>query len=223
VAQGDTDENGIFQRSSCDPQPLIVIAQDGDDLTASGLSNEWKSPSGSWWSWWIVSPKAYDYAAFTYTDRPIYRPGQTVFFKSILRSDDDVEYSTLPEGTSVTLRIRDARDNVVQTYELAANSFGTVNGDFSIAEGAMLGNYAVEVELNGERQRQEFKVQDYRKPDFQETVSTDREKYVNGDTVQVTVQAEYFFGEPVANAPISIQQYNLWEYTDYWSDFLNQL
>jgi uncharacterized protein YfaS (alpha-2-macroglobulin family) len=82
----------------------------------------------------------------------------------------------------------------------------------------MLGDYAVEVEVNGERHRQEFKVQDYRKPDFQVTVSTDREKYVNGDTVEVTVQAEYFFGEPVANAPISIQQYNLWEYTDYWAE-----
>jgi uncharacterized protein YfaS (alpha-2-macroglobulin family) len=219
VAQGQADGNGIFRSEvSRDPQPLIVIAQDGEDITASGLSNEWKSPSGSWWGWWNAAPIARDYAAFIYTDRPIYRPGQTVFFKAILRSDEDVAYTTLPEGTLVTVHIRDARDNVVQTYELAVNSFGSVNGEFIIAEGAMLGDYAVEVELDGERLRQEFKVQDYRKPDYQVKVSTDGEKYVNGDTVEVTVQAEYFFGEPVANASIAIKQYNLWEYTDYWAE-----
>jgi alpha-2-macroglobulin len=219
VVQGETDGNGIFRSEvGRDPQPLIVIAQDGEDITVSGLSNEWTSPSGSWWSWWAAAPKVSSYVAFIYTDRPIYRPGQTVFFKAILRSDEDVAYSTLPEGTPLTVRIRDARDNVVQTYDLAASSFGSVDGDFTIAEGAMLGSYDVEVELDGERQRQEFKVQDYRKPDYQVTVNTDMDKYVSGGTVQVTVQAEYFFGEPVANAPISVQQYNLWEYTDYWAE-----
>ena len=67
---------------------------------------------------------------YIYTDRPIYKPGQTVYFKAIVRDDEDALLSVPPEGTAVTLRIRDGRDNVVQTFELTTNYFGTINGQF---------------------------------------------------------------------------------------------
>ena len=212
LANGRSDANGIFETAVIrDPQPLIVIAQDGDDITASGLSNEWRSRNSQWWGWWQPSPEANDYAAYVYTDRPIYRPGQTVFFKAIVRSDDDAIIDILPAGTPVTVRIRDARDNVVQTQALTTNDFGTVDGQFQLAEGAMLGNYAVEIDLDGESHRQTFKVEDYRKLDYQVTVTTDKEHYVAGETIEVTVEAAYFFGEPVVDAQVVLNQFSLWE------------
>lgn len=211
LANGRSDANGIFRVPvTRDPQPLIVVAQDGSDITASGLSTEWRT-GGSWWGWWGASPAANDYAAYVYTDRPIYRPDQTVFFKAIVRRDDDAIISLLPAGTPVTVRIRDARNNVVQTQELTTNDFGTVNGQFQLAEGAMLGSYAVEVVLAGESHRQVFKVEDYRKPDYQVTVTTNKAQYVVGEKIEVTVEAAYFFGEPVVDAQVVINQFNLWE------------
>ncbi len=75
----------------------------------------------------------------------------------------------------------------------------------------MLGNYAVEMVVDGEAHRQVFKVQDYRKPDYQVQVTPERTRYVAGETVTVTVESRYFFGEPVANAPLEIKIYRLGE------------
>lgn len=90
------------------------------------------------------------YAVHIYTDRPIYRPEQTVFYKiSILRHDNDAILSLLPPDTPVMVRIRDARDNnIVQTTTHQTNEFGTLHGEFQIAAGAMLGDYAIEVVLS---------------------------------------------------------------------------
>lgn len=210
VARGITDDQGICRTQvPRDPQPLIVIGRVGEDITAAGLSNEWLSPSGSWWGWWRPAPSARRYAVYIYTDRPIYRPGQTVFFKGLLRRDDDAVLSRPPVGTPVTVRIRDARNNVVQTLHLTTGEFGTVFGQFSLAEGAMLGDYTVEMVVDGEAHRQIFKVQDYRKPDYQVQVTPERTRYVAGETITVTVESRYFFGEPVAGAPAEVKIYQL--------------
>jgi len=230
LEQGRSDQDGVFQAQiDRDPQPLIVVAEDsreltgheieGTDITASGLSNEWQSTYNSWWGWWRPAPLSSHYAVYLQTDRPIYRPGQTVYFKAIARQDNDAQIDLLPEGTPLTLRVRDARDNVVQTFELTTNDFGSANGEFQLAEGAMLGDYNLEAVLDGESHRQVFKVQDYRKPDYQVEITTDAAHYVLGDEIQVEVNASYFFGQPVANASISIQRYELQPYYSYrWSD-----
>ncbi|MCK4832937.1 MAG: hypothetical protein KAS81_09215, partial [Anaerolineales bacterium] len=218
IASGRADENGIYETEvDRDPQPLIVVARDGDDITASGLSNEWRTGSVGWYGWWQPEPTGQQYAAHVYTDRPIYRPGQDVFFKAIIRQDDDAILDLFPAGAPVTARIRDARNNLVQTFELTSNDFGAVNGSFQLAEGAMLGSYAVEILVEGESHRQTFKVEEYRKPDYQVNIVTDAERYVVGDTVEVTVDSSYFFGEPVPNADLVVRKFVLGE-TEWWMD-----
>ncbi|MCI0393317.1 MAG: Ig-like domain-containing protein [Chloroflexi bacterium] len=220
---GRTNGLGVFRATIPDYEaggppsiePLIVIARNGDDVTASGLTPEWR---GSWWGWSEPAPDAPGYAAYIYTDRPIYKPGQIVFFKATIRNDADAVLTVLPAGTPVTVRIRDARNNVVQTQELISNDFGSVDGSFQLAEGAMLGHYKVEIVLDGESHSQSFKVEDYRKPDYQVTVTTNTDRAIAGETIEITVDTRYFFGEPVANAQVSIQSFLLgenyyWEYS----------
>ncbi|HEX6386276.1 MAG TPA: Ig-like domain-containing protein [Anaerolineae bacterium] len=216
LGSGQAAASGIF-RTTIPPyeeggpasiEPLIVVAGSGNDITVSGLAPEWSNSSG-WGNWWLPTPAGLDSAAFVYTDRPIYKPGQTVYFKAIVRRDDDALLTLLPAGTAVTVRIRDARDNVVQTIELTTNDFGSVDGSFQLAEGAMLGRWNVEVVVNGDSHRQVFKVEDYRKPDYEVRVTTDVERYVLGDTMEVTVDTNYFFGEPVPNASIQIKRFVL--------------
>ena len=218
LANGRTDENGVYRTSvSRDPQPLIVIAQDGNDITASGLSNEWRSRGGQWWGWWRTAPTAPQIAAHIYTERPIYKPGQTVYFKAIIRSDEDAILDMPPEGTTVTTRMRDERNNVVQTLELFTNHYGTVHGQFNLAEGAMLGEYHVEIEVDNDVQRQLFKVEDYRKPDFEVTLANSEQTVIAGEAVEVTIDANYYFGEPVPEADITVKQYVLAE-RDWWDE-----
>jgi uncharacterized protein YfaS (alpha-2-macroglobulin family) len=210
LTQGETNEKGVYRTEvNRYPQPLIVVARQGNDYTVSGLSNEWRTSTGYWWGWWVPTPTTRDISAYIYTDRPIYKPGQQVYFKAILRHDDDATLSLPDEGTPVSVRIRDARNNIVQTIELTTNAFGAIDGEFHLAEGAMLGNYAVEVSLDEGALRQQFKVQDYKKPDIQINVASETEKYITGDPIDITVDTQYFFGEPVANAQLSIHQYIL--------------
>ncbi|HLF89465.1 MAG TPA: MG2 domain-containing protein, partial [Anaerolineales bacterium] len=220
IRQGTTDEDGLYRTSvSQNPEPLIVVAQIGDDFTAAGLSWEWNSVYGAWWGWWRPAPQTRTFSAHIFTDRPIYKPGQTVYFKAVIRRDQDALLSLPAEGTPITVRIRDARNNVVTTMELLTSEFGTVNGEFAIAEGAMLGDYAVEVVWNDDFLQQIFKVQDYRKPDMQVTVTTDAPSYVEGDTITAHVDTRYFFGEPVPNADLTILKFvHSQGYYDWWAD-----
>jgi uncharacterized protein YfaS (alpha-2-macroglobulin family) len=231
LAQGIADENGLF-RTELLPfeeggpaalEPLIIVAQSGNDITVSGLSPEWQSGSG-YRDWWSPQPASATSAAFIFTERPIYKPGQTVYFKAIVRQNDDALLTVPPAGTAVTIHIRDARNNVVQTQELFTNDFGSVDGRFLLAEGAMLGQYTVAVTAYNQTHSQIFKVEDYRKPDYSVTVTTDQPSYLPGDTVQITVDAAYYFGEPVANAQVTIRRFTsdavrYYGAQDWWEDY----
>ena len=156
------------------------------------------------------------------TDRPIYRPGQTVFYKAIVRNDDDGAVSLPPLGTQVIVRLIDSRDNVVRTRFLATDEFGAVYDSFAVAEGAMLGEYAVEVQpvtaggALDQPRRQTFKVEEYRKPDFSVTITPAAPDMIAGDVISVTIDAQYLFGEPVADANITFRRFRLYDYYDYW-------
>jgi uncharacterized protein YfaS (alpha-2-macroglobulin family) len=210
IDSGTSDIVGVYRsRFSKEDEPYLVVARVGSDISVSGLDRSWKERE-SIWSWRSFSREEQkEYGINTYTDRPIYRPGQTVYFKSILRQDDDAVISLPYQGTPVLVRIRDSRDNLVQSYELSTNSFGTANGEFILSDGAMVGDYTIEVEALGKTIQQIFKVQDYKKPDIQTTLETDAEQYVDGEDIRLTLSADYFFGEPVRDADVSLWAYDL--------------
>ena len=212
VANGRSSAEGLFQTElPSEANPEFVLVQDGDDLVASGFGGAWELGyrRGS------APPET---LIHIHTDRPIYRPGHTVYYKAFLRDNDDVQMEPLPENSEVTARIRDSRENVVQTFELMTNHFGSVNGQFVLADGAMLGEYHVEIVApDGRTVSQLFKVEDYRKPEYEVTVSTDADDYLTDDTVSVTVDSAYFFGEPVVNADVKVLLFSRSD--NYWDEW----
>jgi hypothetical protein len=129
-----------------------------------------------------------------------------------------------PADTPALVRVRDGRNNVVQTLNLRTNAFGTIHGAFDLAEGAMLGTYAIEATVDQELHRQAFKVEDYRKPDYKVMVSTNGSRFISGETIEGTVESAYFFGEPVSGAKVAIKLYYLreryWWETDTGSEYI---
>jgi len=163
------------------------------DVTLAGFGG-WNSYSSyDYTDRSYLLPDGQPYLAYIYTERPIYRPGQAVNFKAILRKDDDVRYSLPAEGTPVKVRVLDARENAIENMELTTNRFGTVNSAFTISEGAMLGHYQIEVEVNGVTTSQTFQVEDYRKPDYQVKLTSlqpeKQNKFVRGEEMQVQIDA----------------------------------
>ena len=237
LAEGTTDARGVARlalpaaTTDAANAPYTVVAQSGSDVTFSGLTYELQSVGPTYGDdeWWLSRQASLVPPAFSVhiqTDRPIYRPGQTVYYKAILRLEDDGVVSLPPVGTQVIVRLRDARDNVVRTKWLATDDFGAVYDAFALAEGAMLGEYNVEVRGVGpdgaaETHSQPFEVQEYRKPDFSVTVTTPPE-VVAGEPMTVTVKAEYLFGQPVAAARVTVNPYELYGYYDYYYDDAGQ-
>ncbi|MCB0173793.1 MAG: Ig-like domain-containing protein, partial [Anaerolineae bacterium] len=143
------------------------------------------------------------YNANLYTDRNIYRPGQTVYFKGIIRADDDAHYS-LPGSVEVaTLLVTDSQGKEIFNDELPLSRMGTVNGSFDLDANAGLGFYSMQIQLAPDINfYHDFQVAAYRKPEFLVTAETDKAEYSQGEMVQVTAAAEYFFGGPVSNADV---------------------
>ncbi len=221
IRESHTDSDGVYQTTiPNNHEPLIVVARQGKyDVTAAGVSSTWSS-SWSYWDYWRPpTPYASRHLAYIYTDRPIYRPGQTVNYKAILRQEDDMNYSLLPINTSVQVRIKDARGNLLETALHKTNAYGSIHSSFSLTEGTALGDYTIEVDLEGNIFEGHFKVQEYHKPDLQINISSDATSYVQGDEITINVKAEYLFGEPVKDAKITIHEYQLGEfYGYYWEE-----
>ncbi|MCD6291660.1 MAG: Ig-like domain-containing protein [Anaerolineae bacterium] len=214
TATGQTDDNGVFYNHLSDrhkawDSPYVFAGEPGDEdfAVATAQWNRGITP----WDFDLSMGYNSPVAAYIYTDRPIYRPGQTVHWKGIIRRDDDAHYTLLPPGTPITVTISDEFGNEVYHATVPLSPMGTVHGDFALDAEAGLGTYQLQLqgtlpELPQERRTWRssigFRVAEYRKPEYEIQVKTDRPEYVQGDTISTTVQAKYFFGGPVKNAKV---------------------
>ena len=151
-----------------------------------------------------------DFVAQVYPDRRIYRPGQTIYFKGLVRVDNDANYAVPPLGSTAWVVIRDAQYREVYNQELPINDMGTVNGSLVLDSEASLGTYSLELlygtdpetRIGGTAAFANFNVAEYRKPEFLVEASTDRDEYVQGEEITLNVDTEFFFGGPVTEAEV---------------------
>ncbi|HET9221186.1 MAG TPA: Ig-like domain-containing protein, partial [Roseiflexaceae bacterium] len=156
--------------------------------------------------WELGLPMAGDLPEMTahiYTDRPIYRPGQTVNFKGVLRAENDAHFS-LPTGLSnVQVTIRSANGEQIEQQSMPLSLNGTFDGSLNLTAGAALGPYNIEVLTGQQSFGASFQVAAYRAPEFQVTVTPQTKEIVRGASTSATAEVSYFFGGPVANAPVT--------------------
>jgi uncharacterized protein YfaS (alpha-2-macroglobulin family) len=217
VGTGATDKDGLFKGTiTATKTDLNVVGIREDDVVA--LSDQWQSGIEPWrfdgvsWQW---DPLKHTHRVYIYTDRPLYRPGQTVFFKGIVRSDDDGVYAQPPAGTEVRVKVSDWQDRVLYDKLLKTSAFGSLADSFVINPEAGLGSYQVVASIGGEEYRNEIQVEEYRKPEYGVNVKLDRNAYINGDTITATIRANYFFGGAVAGAQVKWTLYAN-DYYFYW-------
>jgi hypothetical protein len=160
---------------------------------------------------------------FTFTDRPIYRPGDTVNFKSIIRNEDDARYF-IPGGTVKVEASQGWDESKVTVYKgtHSISSVGSINGSFKLPDSAKTGDYTLTVTLSDTKSGSSyFNVEYYRKPEYFVDLLTDNKAMVSGDDLTVKVSGQYFSGQPLKGAFVSykIYSYDFYEY-DYYSSYL---
>ncbi len=220
-------------------------------------------------SWQFNIPAEYYQApsnAYFYTDRNIYRPGQTVYYKGVIRHDDDASYTLPPFDAPVDIVVFDSQGKEIWQDTLFINENGSVYGQVDLADEAALGIYRLEARYqyleqdapateNGSVYGQvdladeaalgiyrlearyqyleqdapatetpqyfgpggpatgtsqyfgtDFQVAEYKPPEYLVAVTTDKAEYLNGETITLTAQANYFFGGALAEAEV---RYNI--------------
>lgn len=138
---------------------------------------------------------------YSITDRPVYRPGQKMHFKFWVR---DVAYDNDSQGKyagrTFSVRINSGRGKEVFKESLKADQWGGLEGDYEIPEDADLGNWRIF--LYGYGGNGHFRVEEYKKPEFEVTVKGPEQTVKLGDSFTAKVKAAYYFGAPVTNAKV---------------------
>jgi uncharacterized protein YfaS (alpha-2-macroglobulin family) len=156
-------------------------------------------------SWWYSSESgATANWTYTITDRPVYRPGQTVNFRSIVRHFERSEFKT-DNLFPVNVTITDPKGRNIYQQKLSTNQFGAVSGSVALEAEPPLGVYRVQVSCDVGALRPNycwFRVEEYKKPEFLVEVSPEKAQAKLGEAVKAKITAKYYFGAPVVEATV---------------------
>ena len=208
-----TNSEGLasFQLTRGSYHNLYAAAAIGDRQSfsnGSGNSNE-----GEGQAWRI----------YAFTDRPAYRPNETVQWKFIARRTANGAYTT-PANQVVEYEITDPRGSKVKEGKATLNSFGSAWGTVELTTELPLGEYKVQFwdqgRHNGIGNAALFRLEEYKLPEFKVAVKTPEEDgkkkaFRLGDKVEVNIQADYYFGGPVSGASVEVVVYQS-PFYHYW-------
>ncbi len=147
----------------------------------------------------------YDYEynetkVFTITDRPVYRPKQTVKFKFWIRQAQyDKDNAKQYAKQSFTVEIRNPKGDKVLEKQFTSDDYGGLDGEYDLPADCMLGEYQLQILNHGGGS---FRVEEYKKPEFEVKVTAPTEPVMLGEKVTATIEAKYYFGAPVTQAKV---------------------
>jgi hypothetical protein len=207
LAAGQTDEQGLFYQAF-DPQlttpygsGYAFIGQPGQENFGMAMDN---------WSFGVAAEdfrlstdrQAPYLKLYFYTDRPIYRPGQKVFFRVAARSAFDGRYS-LPEKSSLPVKITGPLGETLASLELPLSAVGTASGEYQLSSKIAPGVYMISSpDASHYNSMGYFEVASYRKPEINLQVDFDTEQALAGEILKAHVNARYFFDAPASNVKL---------------------
>ncbi len=209
IATGKTDASGLFRTATTATQNSAI--QNGSVLWAvaqgDGLYGIAANQSGQvmpYESAANIYPTSYlpKYAAYLYTDQPIYRPGHPVYFRGVVRNQDDVHFS-VPDGGSVHVRLSDQQGKPLYEKDVPLTAFGTFSDHYDLLQDAAIGYVQMDVTYKGQSFNHGFQVAEYRPPEFQVAATAKADQVVSGDTISVDVNSTFFFGGAVSGAKVT--------------------
>lgn len=143
---------------------------------------------------------------YLYTDRPIYRPRDTVYYKGIVREANFGRY-TLPVSSTLQLNLFplffiEGSGSLEEQFEVTVDEDGVFFGEYEIPEEARLGSYQFTIDTPYGQSFRPFTIAEYRNPEFLIEVTPETTDALRGDTVDVVVDATLFAGGTAANLDV---------------------
>jgi alpha-2-macroglobulin len=193
---------------------IVVCGYKGDQHAYGGMS--------------MYRSQGENHKTYFYTERPIYRLGQTVYFKGICRDLEEKGLSN-PGSMNLSMQLEDPDNAVIWKGKVSTNKFGTFNGVFDIPKEGKTGGYQIQITYpDGSTDYERIEIDQYRKPEYKVEVIPLEARVTAGQKGKARIRATYYFGAPVTNAKIKYSiyssadwygRYRLMERPDYYGYF----
>ncbi|MFT5854449.1 MAG: hypothetical protein ACI8XO_001693 [Verrucomicrobiales bacterium] len=195
----ETDADGQIvlseQEMPRDYQWLATVSAEGDRHAHYGFHGVWYNR---------IHDAEYKAAkAFSMTDRPVYRPGQEVNYKVWMRhAQYDQEDVSQFAGRKVQVHLFDPKGEKIFDKQFTADEYGGFEFKHLLPDAATLGSYRMNVVGFQGGGASNFRVEEYKKPEFEVVIDAPSEPVMLGEEIEATIKANYLFGAPVANAKV---------------------
>lgn len=185
----ETDKNGFVNIKELKNRSVFFEITHGEE----------KLNTGSPHYFYFESPYIESVVTTTqfFTDRSIYRPGQTVYFKAILTEYNKGENTAL-NGKRIKVNLRDVNYKEISTLELISNQFGAVDGSFTLPISGLTGSFTLQSELGSTS----IQVEEYKRPTFEVKIDKPTISYIIEENVKIKGNASTYFGAPVSEGAV---------------------
>ncbi len=198
-----------------EPKFWLTVSKDED---VAVYSNRWNFGIDPWrfdisYNWNIRSE---EYGCDIFTEKGLYKNGETVHIKGILRKKKMGEW-VLPDLSRVGFVIRNSRDEVIVSDTLSINSFGAFFRDVYISEDAPTGYYSIRVYLLKKDYSfsHSFRVEAFRPAEFEVKCFAENDTFIAGEQFKGRIEARYLFGMPMVNAEANWVLYKDYYHVSY--------
>jgi uncharacterized protein YfaS (alpha-2-macroglobulin family) len=200
---------GAICRGHCASFDGYVAADWNGDRALAAISSDYQAPLAAYhfqvntaWS----TEQRIPAAVAVFTERDIYRPGERVYAKAIVR-EGPLGALTVPVRDSVKWEFLDHASAVIRDTVTVLSGFGTADQAMTLPAGAALGNYRLRVSLRRDGDWHAlgsayYRVAEYRAPEFLADMKMDTAARLAGDTLTAHISARYLFGAPMADAEV---------------------
>ncbi len=205
VRSGQSDAAGFFDKARPEPSKNYV-----DGVQVLAWSGSRYALTGNWSGLYFYEQLPGDWHfVLGYTDRPVYRPGQKVYWRAIVTQQEQGGKQSAAPKRTVKAVIKDAGGHELLSKQFTTNEFGTVNSELVLPADVPLGTFSLSLEVLagfGESVRgvgeASFRVEEYKRPEFAVSIDAPDNAVRAGETVAAKINAKYYFGSPVPNATV---------------------
>ncbi len=149
---------------------------------------------------------------YFFTDRAIYRPGQTVYFKGILTKQEDNKVTILPQQET-TVSFYSTQGKMIESLSLTSNEFGSISGSFICPLAGLNGR----LRISDKKGSIAVLMEEYKRPKFEVVLQQPEEEYVLNEEVTIKGEASYYAGVGLQNASVKYKvvraTYMPWRWT----------
>jgi uncharacterized protein YfaS (alpha-2-macroglobulin family) len=221
AAQEEDEEEGDGEESPAEEttenpyaDSYLVMASEGDNFAISDLQSYYFGGYGDYEGGEGGGDASL--TSYIYTERPVYRPEQKVYFKGILRKRVENGYQ-VPSAKTVAVTITDNEGATIYEKDLPLSTRGTFSGELDLPEESPLGGYNINASVGDASSTGYFQVAEYKKPEYKVSVKTGQAYVMAGQKAKFTVAANYYFGAPVARANVKYHVYRS-RYYGWWRE-----